>query len=328
MKKAFQSIKNKAKILGLTALATYSLFQANEAKALTVNEMVNDTININIPDSLNNYGTAQFNGFFSPSHTTEWINATTNDNGVYIVNNVSSNLGADKLVIIDQEFITNNQNTYDALVEGINNNTPEYKLVELQNSDSHLQGLNKIRDALGLNEIENSYAFSVLGYTSPHARIIALNPENETDTLALAQEIAQMYNLSFQRPTSSQDVRFIVESDLTGATLDTLIYGLSSSQQNFINLILPEIHVNNNEYSVKNSSVFPNPFTENVTIDLDKQYDNVRVDLFDMTGKQVKTREEKTSGEIKLNTQELPAGNYIINVVSGKENAQYKVVKQ
>lgn len=76
-------------------------------------------------------------------------------------------------------------------------------------------------------------------------------------------------------------------------------------------------------------SVFPNPTQDvvNVSINNFKADDKVTVQLFDNTGKILKTQIMQ-SATVQFAVAELQSGIYYINVIKGKEKLFYKVVKQ
>lgn len=76
-------------------------------------------------------------------------------------------------------------------------------------------------------------------------------------------------------------------------------------------------------------SVFPNPTQDvvNVSINNFKVEDKVIVQLFDNSGKILKTQIMQ-SATIQFPMAEMQSGVYYINVIKGKEKLFYKVVKQ
>ncbi len=69
-------------------------------------------------------------------------------------------------------------------------------------------------------------------------------------------------------------------------------------------------------------SLYPNPFTNELTIKLNEDAGKKEIFLFDVTGKEI-LRQQTAEAEIKLNTENIGAGLYLLKV--GGEN--FKVVK-
>jgi hypothetical protein len=77
-------------------------------------------------------------------------------------------------------------------------------------------------------------------------------------------------------------------------------------------------------------SVYPNPSTDNVSINLDlKEPSNLLIDVTDITGKQVVIiSDEKLSGLItkQFNTTGLPSGNYFVRIKLNGQTAIKKLI--
>lgn len=77
-------------------------------------------------------------------------------------------------------------------------------------------------------------------------------------------------------------------------------------------------------------SVFPNPFTDRITIDMNKSIDHNTVNIYDLSGRNVmfKTFEKKASFDIE-NVQNLANGIYILEVVAdGEIILRKKIIKK
>ena len=89
--------------------------------------------------------------------------------------------------------------------------------------------------------------------------------------------------------------------------------------------------INDLPSAVNSFSVYPNPASDNVVINLDlKETSKLIIDVTDITGKQVAIiSNEKQSGIItkQFNTAALPNGNYFVRLqVSGKTATQKLMV--
>ena len=83
--------------------------------------------------------------------------------------------------------------------------------------------------------------------------------------------------------------------------------------------------------SVNAFSIFPNPATDNVSINLDlKEGSNICIDIIDISGKQVAIiSDEKSNGIVtkQFSTLSLPSGNYYVRLkVNGKTATQSLIV--
>lgn len=84
-----------------------------------------------------------------------------------------------------------------------------------------------------------------------------------------------------------------------------------------------------NNYEINNSlSIYPNPASENITINFISSSKNTSVKIYDARGRMVKNMENVKSGETTLNVSELESGLYLINVNNGKSSVTKRFVKQ
>lgn len=82
------------------------------------------------------------------------------------------------------------------------------------------------------------------------------------------------------------------------------------------------------EQAVTKVNVYPNPFGENIRIDLDKPVTSVNLSLFDLGGRLVNTAVRKDAQHIQWNPENLPAGIYFLRVETGTGQTVHKLVKQ
>ena len=74
--------------------------------------------------------------------------------------------------------------------------------------------------------------------------------------------------------------------------------------------------------------IYPNPASENITINFTSTSKNISIKIFDATGRLVKNMENVKSGENIINVSELENGLYLINVNDGKSSVTKRFVKQ
>ena len=78
--------------------------------------------------------------------------------------------------------------------------------------------------------------------------------------------------------------------------------------------------------------VFPNPVSNQLTIDLVSEYDliNVNVNIYDLTGK-VLIQEQADlaigSNQIPMDVSRLPKGTYLVHINDGINSQYAKIVK-
>jgi hypothetical protein len=65
-----------------------------------------------------------------------------------------------------------------------------------------------------------------------------------------------------------------------------------------------------------NSKLYPNPFSNSITIELRRNLENAELLVFDIVGKQI-LNARITETTSSLNTSALPKGVYLVKIVSG-----------
>lgn len=77
----------------------------------------------------------------------------------------------------------------------------------------------------------------------------------------------------------------------------------------------------------KNISIYPNPTKGNFSIDLGSKFNSVKVNITDLSGRLVQSKEFKDTDLLKLNI-DAPAGIYLMKIESDKSRAVVRLVKQ
>lgn len=75
-------------------------------------------------------------------------------------------------------------------------------------------------------------------------------------------------------------------------------------------------------------SIYPNPASENITINITSTSKNVSVKIYDATGRMVKNMENVKSGENTINVSELENGLYLLNLQDGNNSVTKRFIKQ
>jgi hypothetical protein len=134
----------------------------------------------------------------------------------------------------------------------------------------------------------------------------------------------------------SSDIGVTWTADNTGLT-DTIVRALAISG-NYIfagtdsggvwRMAFPVSGINEIKNNDNGISIYPNPATDNITIDASKlQFANLNLRMYDVVGNLIL---EKNTGNNKtdLNVSALPNGVYIIEIMTGKGITAKKVVKE
>ena len=74
-------------------------------------------------------------------------------------------------------------------------------------------------------------------------------------------------------------------------------------------------------------SVYPNPFTDKVSLDLGARYKSVRVTVIDIRGKIILSKSYNDSQFLNLKIEE-PSGVYLLNIESGDKKAVIRLIKE
>ncbi len=75
-------------------------------------------------------------------------------------------------------------------------------------------------------------------------------------------------------------------------------------------------------------NIYPNPASENITINYTSTSKNVSIKIYDTTGKLVKRIDNIKSGENTINISELENGLYLLNLQDGDNSATKRFIKQ
>ena len=119
--------------------------------------------------------------------------------------------------------------------------------------------------------------------------------------------------------------RRVMFSTLSFATSDTTIM-----RDSILALFNSSTGIEGLPSAVSSFNVYPNPTSENVSINLDlKETSNLIVDVTDFTGKQVAIiSDEKQSGLVskQFNTAALPSGSYFVRIQMNGKTATRKII--
>jgi len=82
------------------------------------------------------------------------------------------------------------------------------------------------------------------------------------------------------------------------------------------------------EFLASKFNVFPNPATDVVTITNTENINVKQIEIYDVTGKNVKSQEYNNENELQLNISDLASGTYMLHVKTNQGTAVKKVVKK
>lgn len=112
--------------------------------------------------------------------------------------------------------------------------------------------------------------------------------------------------------------------------ITTISNGNNTITQGFHQTLLNVTSVEEQSLAGVNVTVFPNPTSDVLNINLTNNLKNLQMDLFDMTGKLLQARGIGASeGNVQINMTEYARANYLLRVYSadGSVNYTYKVQK-
>lgn len=82
------------------------------------------------------------------------------------------------------------------------------------------------------------------------------------------------------------------------------------------------------EFDFKEVGIFPNPVSNNLTIKLNKNYKDICIVIFDITGKSIIRRTGQDEKSLNVDLTVLTSGMYILNIVADGYFYSSKVIKQ
>ena len=104
----------------------------------------------------------------------------------------------------------------------------------------------------------------------------------------------------------------------------------NSSCNSIVDVVIKDPFLSTDDFIaiLEKALVYPNPTISDVNINLSKNIDKLELELYDVTGKLLFVSNYTNIQNIKLNLKELKQGNYIINLISGKEKIVKKIIKR
>ncbi|UKM66064.1 T9SS-dependent M36 family metallopeptidase [Flavobacteriaceae bacterium GSB9] len=81
-----------------------------------------------------------------------------------------------------------------------------------------------------------------------------------------------------------------------------------------------------NIFTVKDFKIYPNPANDRITIKSGKNLGSVSINLVDINGRPVLTKQADLLGEVELNTSAIQSGLYILNIKGEHLNTNQKII--
>jgi hypothetical protein len=110
---------------------------------------------------------------------------------------------------------------------------------------------------------------------------------------------------------------------VTGSNIDTIkLNGIARKS------IVPVVSVKQIKNEIDVAKLYPNPASDVVNIEFNKEMSNVYISIVDLAGKMIASQQERNTKKAQINTYLLPAGIYILSIQDKKGcSAQYKIIK-
>ncbi len=151
-------------------------------------------------------------------------------------------------------------------------------------------------------------------------------------------QFAQVYSWDFGDGTSSNVTNPSYTYADTGAytvclTITTFIQGQQVQCSSCQNILISNGAIIDSTASLNSlinfeSNIFPNPFKDNITIEIDKNIQGIEIEVLDINSKILHKR-RYFSSKIQINTSNLEKGIYFVKIVTAKGlYSNHKIIKQ
>jgi hypothetical protein len=82
-----------------------------------------------------------------------------------------------------------------------------------------------------------------------------------------------------------------------------------------------------NVATIDDCVIYPNPCGENINIDFEEVFEEVRVNMLNLQGNSVLQSKGQARNKLNLDVSTVPTGAYLLEVMSGKKKSVYKILK-
>lgn len=82
-----------------------------------------------------------------------------------------------------------------------------------------------------------------------------------------------------------------------------------------------------NVATIDDCVIYPNPCGENINIDFEEAFEEVRVNMLNLQGNSVLQSKGQSRSKLNLDVSTVPTGAYLLEVMRGKKKSVYKILK-
>ena len=121
---------------------------------------------------------------------------------------------------------------------------------------------------------------------------------------------------------------YISQSISQQSVIGTLQANNTSIRQGFQQPPL-SINVLINENTTLDAHIYPNPADYFITVLFSNKVENpIQIELYDIVGKHILSKEEKPTNKFQIDIAHLPSGTYLLNLFSGSKKLTAKLIKK
>lgn len=200
---------------------------------------------------------------------------------------------------------------------------------ELQFSSDYIERLSgKINASFKpLNSLDSADHYLEIGFTEDSGLLYGLSNSGRIETrFSKADWTAfnELNDFSYRSPFSTSD--YISNSHITLYYKGQLVYGQEPVSVTTTTMVHPGFNELSLDFPTHNStSVYPNPTTANLYLNLDNSIRNINsLVVMDVQGRKIQIPYENNNGVLIMNTSNLTAGSYILQLISNSKMYHYK----
>jgi hypothetical protein len=139
---------------------------------------------------------------------------------------------------------------------------------------------------------------------------------------------SKSWEIITQLPGAGNSSMPINYSYVDNTTLENQMYRLIQVDYDGKKSIFGPISLNCNELENGPITIYPNPFSDKLMLNIPKYNEIMSILFFDATGKRVLITQTSQAGILELNTSDLAPGIYSLKLVGSKTTEVFKVIKQ
>ena len=77
----------------------------------------------------------------------------------------------------------------------------------------------------------------------------------------------------------------------------------------------------------RNVAIYPNPFNNHLTIELERIYKETNIKIYDLTGRQILNNNYLNRESIELDLKEISKGTYYLQIETDSETLFFNILK-